>query len=353
MKCSNAKRQCTWEGTIGTLEDHLSTCQFTLVPCPKTCKDSSNQVVLVIRKYLDHHLKKCCPHRDYICQYCGEEGSYADITEVHDLVCEEKIVNCPHKGCSRSMLRFQVEEHVQKECVWTVVSCKYESIGCGVKLRRHDMPAHEQEDKQLHLDMSMNTTVLLKHRIAELEDTVASLIQASQERMDSLETAVTALKTEKSSATKEMGKITDPPQLVSTFSVANYKKKVAANKDFMSSSFFTGERGYHLAVELDVNAVCSDTGRHVLSLYVHVKRGRYDRTLQWPLIGEVTVTLLNQIRDKDHYSAIVPFTSSCDMRPGKNMGYYSFIPQDKLILDQDTKYLVNDTLKFKVYYKSM
>jgi hypothetical protein len=108
-----------------------------------------------MRKDLDNHLKEHCPNRDYTCYYCGEEGTYASITQVHDLTCEKKILPCPNTGCGDTMERQQVPEHVSK-CPHTVVSCKYKGIGCDAELERKDMAAHEQDDNH-HLHMALDT----------------------------------------------------------------------------------------------------------------------------------------------------------------------------------------------------
>ena len=78
-----------------------------------------------MRKDLPTHLTSDCPNRDYECKYCGEEGTYASITELHDKVCLKKRVPCPNTGCPLAMERGGVEEHVQTVCVsipWCLAS---------------------------------------------------------------------------------------------------------------------------------------------------------------------------------------------------------------------------------------
>ena len=58
---------CEWEGTVGSLEKHVATCDFVLVPCPKQCVGDDNNVVDFMRKDLDEHLKNHCPNRDHEC----------------------------------------------------------------------------------------------------------------------------------------------------------------------------------------------------------------------------------------------------------------------------------------------
>ena len=81
MKCANVDRGCEWEGTVGTLEEHLkATCDFMPISCPKECKDDEERVQTFTRKGLAEHLEKDCPNRDYECEQCGEKGTYVSIT---------------------------------------------------------------------------------------------------------------------------------------------------------------------------------------------------------------------------------------------------------------------------------
>ena len=95
-----------------------------------------------MRKDLDDHLDTKCLNRVYKCKHCGEEGTYASITEVHDCVCIKNVVPCPNTDCTVIMERGQTKKHVQTVCKYTVVACKYVSIGCSVKEMRMDMNQH-------------------------------------------------------------------------------------------------------------------------------------------------------------------------------------------------------------------
>ena len=123
MKCSNKRRVCEWVGTVGTLEEHVATCGFTLVPCPKQCKDDGDAVKHFAKKDLEKHLQNDCPNRAHRCEYCGKKGTHATITEVHDETCDMKIVSCPNAGCGKTMQCQEIEEHVFTECPCTVLPC--------------------------------------------------------------------------------------------------------------------------------------------------------------------------------------------------------------------------------------
>ena len=88
MKCDNMERGCQWMGTAGTIKKHLDVCQFTLVPCPKKCKQGN----FITRRELQQHLDTQCPNRDYSCEHCDLKGTYATTLD-HYGRCEKKIAD--------------------------------------------------------------------------------------------------------------------------------------------------------------------------------------------------------------------------------------------------------------------
>ena len=156
IKCDNAYESCEWEGTIGSLDDHVANCNFTPVPCPNKCKKDSS-VLSVIRKDLEKHLEECM-NRDYECKLCGKKDTYANITGAHDDKCKKKVLPCLNAECTETMEHGEIKKHLN-ECEHTVISCKYKNLGCEVGLKRKEketMEAHEQDDKA-HLHLTLRT----------------------------------------------------------------------------------------------------------------------------------------------------------------------------------------------------
>ena len=208
MRCANSERGCQWTGTIGTLDDHVTSCQFALVPCPNKCEENKGAgELLLIRKHLEQHLKTKCPKRAYECPHCGEKGTFASITEDHDQVCEKKIVACPNKksGCSLSMKRGKTKEHVSSDCEYTEVACAYESLGCGVRIVRKDKPSHESEAREKHMDLSLVNFKLLsvEHNL------LTAAINLSDEKYESLEKSLTLKDKEHKSLAAEHKSLTE------------------------------------------------------------------------------------------------------------------------------------------------
>ena len=146
----------------------MDTCDFTVVNCPKQCNKK------VMRKDMKDHLEGKCPNRDYECQHCGGKDTYANITEIHYDKCTMIVLPCPNSECTQTMERAKIQMHIKNDCEHTVISCKYEGIGCDMKMKRKDMEAHEQDDKA-HLYQALNSVVKLQDNLLSATQTIASM----------------------------------------------------------------------------------------------------------------------------------------------------------------------------------
>ena len=291
----------------------MTTCEFALLPCPKECKDDSDKVKQFMRKDLDKHLEEDCPNRDYSCEHCGEKGTYASITKVHDKVCLKKPIHCAN-DCGSTVQRQLVEEHLATECELTVIACKYKRLGCDRELKRKNMAAHEEDDK-LHLRMAMDTTAKLTNDIVELQDACKVL------------------------------KGNEPIK----FEVTKYQKKKESYESTDSPSYYISPNGYHVALRVYANGNGDGAGTHV-SVFAMLLKGRKNAKLKSQFIGEVTFTLLNQLEDKNHHQTTLTLTAAHNTRVGDNWGNVKFIPHSELDFDavNNTQYLKDDSLYFRM-----
>ena len=305
------ERGCPWTGTIGTLDNHIATCQFALVPCPNKCEDDKGAGELhLMRKDLDNHLKTKCPKRAYKCQHCGEKGTYASITEDHNKVCDKKIVPCPNKGsgCPLSMEQGKTKQHVRSVCGYTEVACAYESLGCEVRMLRKDVEKHEKDSREQHVDLSLVSVRSLWEQHKTLSEGEALV-----------------------------------------FKLPGYASKKKENERFYSPPFYTSSGGYKMNIGIDANGRGVGAGTHV-TVSTNLLKGRYDDQLHWPFLGTVTYELLNQLADDKHYSRVSVYYAEGDMQVGSCKGYPQFLPLSSLSHDPatNTQYLLDDTLYFRV-----
>lgn len=344
--------ECRWEGTLGTLEQHLATCNFAEVPCPKECKNGA-VVRCVSRRDLDRHLRDNCPNRDYRCLHCGESGTYATITRRHYSRCLRIVIPCPNSDCVRRFQRRRIRRHLE-ECVHTALPCRYHKLGCNVELKRAPLTAHEQ-DSALHLQMAIDMVTEQEDKIENLQETVEELnetvggmeenVQDLENTVDDLKESNDDLKDSTENVLKNNGSI--------TFELADFEERREANDGFVSPSFYTSPNGYLMAIVVYPNGSDETLGTH-LSVYVSLQEGQYDDKLKWPFIGRVDITLLNQLEDKNHMDGTVLFTvaKNAHSDDDSDWGIPAFCSRGSLSEDRmrntRTRFLLNDTLYFRV-----
>ena len=148
--------------------------------------------------------------------------------------------------------------------------------------------------------------------------------------------------------------------------VEGYERAKALRMTLVTAPFYTSGSGkYKLQLIVHVNgyvAIDSATATPVTFMSVHtcLLKGEYDDLLSWPFIGNIMVSLLNQIENNQHhqravwlphdrptmeYAGRVPPTqhSSCPW------GQHTFISQMELESASPTRqYIMNDSLYFEV-----
>ena len=316
VKCDNVEKGCGWNGTVGTLEDHVTKCDFAIVSCPNGCYSGTSKFR---RKDLPSHTSLYCPEREYQCQDCGRSDKYRVITGPHEEECEKKMVSCPNKLCGLFLERGHVQEHVSLSCDYFEVCCKYASVGCEEKRVRKEMKDHENATEH-HLAVALN-------KITELNVIVSS--------------------------------ITSLPCVCKTgrqvtFKLSEYSEKKKSCCEYSFEPFFTSPKGYKMSLFVYANGEGSVINSH-LSVYLKILHGPHDDQLDWPLKGTFVIEVLNQLEDNNHHSLTLMYSDNeAHSHPGgTGWGYSSFIEQSELSHVEviNTQYLKDDLLYFRVSSK--
>ena len=210
-------------------------------------------------------------------------------------------------------------------CEYAVKSCKYDSIGCEMKMERKNMTTHEQDDS-LHLHMAIDAVVMLQDRLKYTEDAVVML----QDRL------------------KYTERIVESDRRYKTFALTEYTNKKEGLKLFTSPPFYTRWCGYKMQIKVLAYGCGDGEGTHV-SVYACLLQGEYDHRLKWPFTGKVAISLLNQLEDKKHFTKTWPVNNG---QVGSQYGKPKFFPHALLkpLLSKlltGTQYLKDDTLYFR------
>ncbi|CAH3110825.1 hypothetical protein pdam_00000405 [Pocillopora damicornis] len=110
--CDHYQLGCKWKGQLKKLEDHMANCKYAQVDCIAGCGQK------VQRRKITEHVKKDCIKRWVKCPRCKKETTFENL-QSH---------NCP-----------AARRNPDQE----IVTC---SNGCGVRLKRHEMPHHLRND---------------------------------------------------------------------------------------------------------------------------------------------------------------------------------------------------------------
>ena len=80
-----------------------------------------------------------------------------------------------------------------------------------------------------------------------------------------------------------------------------------------------------MATTVHANGKGDGAGTHVRES-APILKGKYDTQLKWPFIGKITVTLLNQLEDKNHHQDTLKQTATKKCTSWKCMGLVTVHP---------------------------
>ena len=388
--CLQKKCDCLWVGALGKLSEHLEgnkiygECKFVLVSCPLSCGKQ------IFRCELEEHLSEDCPLRTCVCEYCGYSSTYKDITTIHYPECPNYPTVCPNSCSERKLKRSSLDRHLL-DCPDQVVSCSFDEMGCEERMKRQCLQHHIEANVIQHQLMICDAFKKVKKENDALKDDIKVLqqkneelqrndvvIKSAQSRMDH-STIGFVLKMAEGITTHQWKEYftslatvsTNDPNPVSPVIIKwpDYREVKQIAKDTITSSesiarfgamkyyytrpFYTHHNGYKMQLRV---YPCEDNKN--ISVYCHLMKGEHDNHLKWPYKGTVTIILLNQLEDTQHFTRSLYMGNSADTvkRPDSDAirndigyGYPEFLSLSEV--ESSTahrRYLMNDTLYFKI-----
>ena len=384
----------------------VSSCAFVLVACPYGCGLELNRVSLA------EHTTKRCKERPYTCEHCNEYSStFAEAEREHFPTCSMFPIRCPNKCPQKTIPRCRYKEHLASECPYQDnVECVFNFAGCSAKLRRKDVDSHVKNNLAQHLSLLAGAFLNNKAEVQEKLDSVATApepvmngrggeegyeetlsakdneiqqlkselqharrekdeeVGLMREMLDTLKRSVEdqgrqlrVIETLNNNLVKEIARLKPfvSGPLPITFTVSKFEQIRKADKWWYSRPFYSAIGSYRLTMFVFCNGVLDGKGTH-LSVFVYLVRGEYDDELVWPFRANVSVHLLNQRGDRNHYQKMIRFTPAtpaavCNRVTNGEMakegnGPTQFISLGDLEYNSstDTQYLRDDCLKIRV-----
>ena len=293
--CDNKEAGCDWTGEVRMIEKHLEECDYQKIEC-EDCEGT------ILKLSMNTHLLFECPMRDYKCTLCNKQDTYQSITVDHPKVCPNVVLECVNTGCSQEVKRCEMPSHLEV-CPKQVIECPFKAMGCSFTSKREDLVGHVEKEVTSHVQ-------LVAQRVCHPTLPPDSVLKFTNVTLD-----------------------TTPATVIS------------------SDGFYSGRGGYKLRLD-----VCPNEPSHV-AVFLNLMPGPNDDTLQFPMRGKFTITLLNQIEDRNHHERVLRFDERTDDRFNRKYkedrsGYGSpqFIRHSSLPFNPatNTQYLKDSTLYFRV-----
>ncbi|XP_064401644.1 TNF receptor-associated factor 3-like isoform X2 [Halichondria panicea] len=364
LKCLN--QSCPWEGESRFYQEHKNSCKFGVVQCTNSiygCKEE------LIRSQLQDHLNNKCNFNPITCRWCGQHTLNEDIHIQKE--CEMALDYCPNE-CGERLPRREMLKHTKTVCTQQVRECDYKDLGCTYKgtikeLTKHakDYPAyHNQLLKMANKEMKQSLDhqiALIDNKTDDLKSEISKIRSELQSRLQPVTDAV--VKAESSIIQLQDG-LSEVSLLLQTLQAASYdgtfiwkipevtrrrqEARTGKTVSLYSAPFYTSRHGYKLCLRLYMNGDGTGKGTH-LSFFITLMRGEYDALLPWPFRQAVTLTLVDQNKQRDIVQSFRPEpTSSSFQRPRNEMNVASGCPTFALVSALDNvSYVKDDTLFLK------
>ena len=396
VRCTMKNRGCEWTGQLQHLDAHLDVttgdCEYVDVECPIKC------VQKIQKRYVDTHLANECPNRNYRCPHCNFENKFHLVSD-HIEVCRYYPLACPNR-CGATFERDDLQDHI-KMCRLEEVQCVFNSAGCQAKFIRENEDEHMDQNTQKHLALMPAATLSInqnfERKLQEQQEVFKKKLEQNDEQIKHVEQKlqeqqeVFVMKLEQQNREQVGGKLKEFQKTLKqkdariktlenqlqtnnrvieqqqqairqlcravgilpydiTFS--NYQQAKAKDGYIDSPPMYTRPGGYRFILRVLPKGFWSGRGTHVTAA-ICSRKGDHDADLKVPVKFTISLQLLNQHRDEDHYTRDI----QCEIKTRDKIGGVMYIGSDSTFIpnadlewnrDEQTQYLKDDCLKFRV-----
>ena len=427
VQCSLKDRGCEWIGQLQHLDAHLDLttgdCVYVDVDCPSKCTQK------VQKCNVDTHLANHCPNRDYTCPHCSFKATFHEVSE-HFEVCRYYPLVCPNRcgasferdvledhlkmcglqklqcefsyaGCVDKFTRDHQKEHMEQNtqkhlalvAAATLRISQEQQQAFHLKFEEQRLSFEQDQEKKLHQKLKdkdseikaiMNKTSQLVNEQRQQSDAqIRDLQKKLQEQQQALEKKdiqiKKALEEQQKVFEKKLGEQREEfhKQLQKKGEKINEIDNTLRMKDGTPPYYFTLHMKEERNGELRSPEMYWKLGNCYFEILVQLHGKTHVSVFIIQSVGDnrptyldcrftITLELLNQHRDQDHYRRYIECgTRGGGMMARKVKAFYGFhfeeaspytIGSDEKFISHDlkwneskqTQYLKNDCLKFRV-----
>jgi len=136
FSCTDAG-SCPWNGEMGSLQDHLKTCDYVQVSCSNEGCGRSMQ-----RRRIAVHSQEECEHRLLPCRHCNNNFACIGLDN-HIVGCARRPIECTNE-CGVVIAQADLAKHLSEQCNLRMVACNNQ--GCDDLIQQRHLAVHTQEE---------------------------------------------------------------------------------------------------------------------------------------------------------------------------------------------------------------
>ena len=371
---------CSFKATFREVSEHFEVCRYYPLVCPNRCGASFE------RDVLEDHMRMCSLQK-LQCEFsyagCGAEFIRDDQKE-HMEQNTQKHLALVGAATLRISQTFEQKLQEQQRVFDQKLEDKDSEIKAIVnneasqlvneqrqqsdkqirelqeKLQKHQL-AHEQtnalvkselnelqeKDKQV-ADMLKEQEKVFEKKLEEQREEFHQQQKLLEEKLEEKDQQIKTLEEQQNRLRIEVGV---PPYYIT---LSNIQDKKSSNESIISPSVYTHSTGHKFYLVLQPNGLIGGDGYNThAAVWVCSDKGDHDHKLKFPARFTITLELLNQHRDQDHYrrDIVCEVTKEKLGSQRQTIGLNTkFISHTDLEwnADKQTQFLKNDCLKARI-----
>eukprot|EP01012_Entosiphon_sulcatum_P008905 TRINITY_DN14899_c0_g1_i1.p1 TRINITY_DN14899_c0_g1~~TRINITY_DN14899_c0_g1_i1.p1 ORF type:complete len:942 (-),score=146.23 TRINITY_DN14899_c0_g1_i1:17-2815(-) len=173
---------CGRRMTIAERASHTALCESALITCPSDDCDWFGKRSEVVAHYA------ACVFRRVRCRYCNDPKVRVSEEKEHlSRHCPRYVITCTR--CRSSVVRSDLEFHLQRQCNRTDISCLHAHLGCTHRCAREQMKYHLVDScifnrilvatRQFAAQMEDTAVVAMEQGLPYLQEALRDMIQTS------------------------------------------------------------------------------------------------------------------------------------------------------------------------------
>lgn len=152
MKCTNYESNCTWNGKLKDLDDHIKVCPYEEI----NCTNKGCNIRLKREDTIKHNTE--CQFYQINCDLCTNMIERKNLQDHKDNKCLMVFVDC--KYCGINMLRKNLDDHLNNDCQEIQLECN--NAGCKIEFKRKEQLEHNKICEYISLSCILCNEIMLR-----------------------------------------------------------------------------------------------------------------------------------------------------------------------------------------------